>query len=134
MLSPVTAFSTRCLISRLAGGWVRSMRALVATCVVAVVWCSVGAQAAEVRMTIATLPNASAIRVFDGMALLSRLDPGTGRYSMVTVDESGAGTVLPVPTAERPFDADIGPDGQGRPTVVWSQCDTPAGRSAAICA
>lgn len=112
----------------------RGLRALVATCVVAVVWCSAGAQAAEVRTTIATLPNASAIRVFDGVALLSRLDPGTGRYSMVTFDESGAGTVLPVPTAERPFDADIGPDGQGPRRWCGRSATHQSSRSAAICA
>jgi hypothetical protein len=66
-------------------------------------------------------PNASGVTAYAGQVVLSQLDPATGKWALVRLQN---GALSPLPVAERsvPFDADAGPDAAGNPVVVYSRC------------
>jgi hypothetical protein len=63
----------------------------------------------------------TAVSAWGGHVVWSAYDPAAGVYRLT--DRSAAGVrVLPVAARPVPFDADVGPDARGRPTVVYSRC------------
>jgi hypothetical protein len=77
------------------------------------------AQAADT--VLAPAPNTAGITAYGGHVVLSRLDPATGMWSLVRW-HAGVVDVLPVAPRAVPFDADAGPDADGKPVVVYSRC------------
>ncbi|MEA2425886.1 MAG: hypothetical protein QOH13_2296 [Thermoleophilaceae bacterium] len=80
--------------------------------------CAVGADA---DMTIAQLKRSTPVSAYGGRVVWSAFDFNAGRYRLMT---NAGGVTMPVPVTPRsaPFDADVGPDSHGRPTVVYSRC------------
>lgn len=71
---------------------------------------------------VAHLSNESEIRAYGGVAAVSELNPDTRRYRLMRVHRDGRVVPLPgVPSRARPFDADVGPDSDGRPVVAYSR-------------
>lgn len=62
----------------------------------------------------------TAVKAHAGIALFSQWD-GTA-YRLVIARGAGPVEALPLPPQATPFDADIGPDAAGRPTVAFSRC------------
>jgi hypothetical protein len=96
--------------------------------------------AARADTTIQALPAATPVRVWAGTAVLSVLDPATGRYALATQRATAPARALPgIAPAAAPFDADIGPGPGGAPVIVFARCretdrchlsrTTPAGRT-----
>jgi hypothetical protein len=71
--------------------------------------------------TLATPFAPTPVATFDGMTVLSRFDWSVHLYRLSLLTARGTRT-LPVPPRPVPFDADIGPDARGRPTIVYSRC------------
>jgi hypothetical protein len=89
------------------------------------------AAAAESRETVARLPGPSAVREHAGWVAVSEYDPSRRRYALVAFDPQGRRHVVPAGSGRRPFDADVGPDGHGRPTLVFSAA--PAAATSSPC-
>jgi hypothetical protein len=77
------------------------------------------AQAADT--VLAPAPDTAGITAYGGHVVLSRFDPATNMWSLVRW-HAGAVDVLPVAPRSVPFDADAGPDADGKPVVVYSRC------------
>jgi hypothetical protein len=86
----------------------------------ALAWVAWPASALGAEREIAVQPRETTVRAYAGIALFSRWDGSA--YSLVISRAGGAPEALPVPAQSAPFDADIGPDSAGRPTVVLSRC------------
>ena len=81
------------------------------------------AAAAAADTTIQALPAATPVRAWAGTAVLSVLDPTTGRYALATQRGTAPAQALPgVAPAAEPFDADIGPGPGGAPVIVFARC------------
>ncbi len=63
------------------------------------------------------------LKAYDGYVIFSTRDPGTVRWQLMEWHD-GVISALDVPTRSVPFDADIGPDANGDPAVVYSRCAT----------
>jgi hypothetical protein len=63
------------------------------------------------------------VREYQGTIVFSQFDAGTQQYRLA-VRRAGAAAaeLLPVAPSSRPFDADIGPDGAGRPALIYQRC------------
>jgi hypothetical protein len=94
------------------------MRAILIAALVLGAW---PAAASASERTIFVQHQPTEIRAYAGMAIFSRWDGNN--FALVLSRSAGAPEVLPVPPQRRAFDADIGPDATGRPTVVLSRCD-----------
>jgi hypothetical protein len=79
------------------------------------------ARAQSSDVVLAPAPDSSAITAYGGEVVLSRRDPQTGNWALVRWHE-GVADVLPVAQRSVPFDADAGPDRDGKPVVVYSRC------------
>jgi len=77
------------------------------------------AAAAEER-TIVTQSRPTDVRTYGGAAIFSEWDGKV--YRLVVSRAGGPPQPLSVPPQDRPFDADIGPGPDGRPTVVIARC------------
>jgi hypothetical protein len=77
------------------------------------------ARARADRMAIATPRNETPISAYAGHVVWSEL--GTRGWSLRHW-HAGAAERLPIPPRPKPFDVDLGPDEQGRPTAVYSRC------------
>jgi hypothetical protein len=66
----------------------------------------------------------TAVREYQGTLVFSQFDPATSQYRLA-VRRAGAPApeLLPIEPADREFDADIGPDSQGRPQLIYTRCD-----------
>jgi hypothetical protein len=60
------------------------------------------------------------VKAYGGVAIFSMWDGSA--YRLVASRAASAPEALPVPSQDKPFDADIGPDQRGRATVVFSRC------------
>ena len=100
----------------------RSVAAL--TCIVAVLAAPAVARA---EFTVAETTRPTPVSAYAGSLIWSRYDAALAQYRLMETHASPAGaqtTALPVPPRSVPFDADIGPDATGAPTVVYSRCTT----------
>ncbi len=61
----------------------------------------------------------STIRAYAGTQVFSSFD---GRAYRLAVRRAGRVETLPVASSRAPFDVDIGPDGQGRPELIYTRC------------
>lgn len=98
-------------------------RPLLATAVVAAL---LAPSAAMADTSIGTLAGATPVRAWAGIAVLSVLDPATGRYRLAT--QTGTTPPQPLPgiaPSAQAFDADIGPGPGGVATIVFARCQTP---------
>jgi hypothetical protein len=72
--------------------------------------------------TVAQPGTATAVREHGGTIVFSAYDPAARTWSL-NVREAGADPRrLPVPPSPTPFEADIGPDSDGRPELVYQRC------------
>ena len=73
--------------------------------------------------TVARPGVATAVREYQGNIVFSQFDRATNEYRLA-VRRAGAAApeVLPVAPADRVFDADIGPDSNGRPQLIYQRC------------
>jgi hypothetical protein len=78
--------------------------------------------------TVATPGAATSVKEFQGTLVFSQFDRTTNRYSLM-IRRAGAAAPEPVPVAPsgRPFDADIGPDSNGNPELIYQRCSVPPG-------
>src|ERR687886_2242150 len=78
--------------------------------------------------TVAAPSAATAVKEYAGTIVFSQLDRTTNQW-FLTVRRAGAAAPerLPVAPSGRAFDADIGPDSAGRPSLVYSRCSNPPG-------
>ena len=80
--------------------------------------------AAARATTIAEPGAATAVREYQDTLVFSQFDPATKQYRLaVRRPGAAAPEVLPIAPADRQFDADIGPDTQGRPQLIYTRCD-----------
>lgn len=77
--------------------------------------------AAAARQTILAQRAPTEIKAYGGIALFSQWDGSN--YQLAISQSGGPPASLAVPSQKMPFDADIGPDAQGRPVVVLSRCE-----------
>src|SRR5205807_8617499 len=79
--------------------------------------------AARADTTISTLPGPTAVRAWGGTAVLSLLDPASGRHRLATSRGGAAPQAIPgIAPAADPFDADIGPGPDGSAVIVYARC------------
>lgn len=71
---------------------------------------------------VALAEDVSGIRAWNGIAVLSVSETAGGPHRLAVVRDSHTLEFLPVPARTVPFDADIGPDAQGAPVIVYSRC------------
>jgi len=76
---------------------------------------------AQATVPIATELRATPLSAYGGILVWSHFNSAKSRYYLRALI-GGSVTDLPVPGREVPFDADIGPGRDGRPTVVYSRC------------
>jgi hypothetical protein len=81
------------------------------------------APAAASAEPVAAPGAATSVREYAGSIVFSRFDATTQQWRLA-VRRAGApaAEVLPVAPGNRPFQADIGPDSAGRPSVVYQRC------------
>lgn len=91
-----------------------------------------GAAVAQRSTALAELPNESLVTAYAGLVVVSVHDAATPGFHLTLVRGPGRQERLPVPPSAEPFDADLGPDVAGRPTVVYSRCADP--RDSTSCA
>jgi hypothetical protein len=66
---------------------------------------------------------ATTVREYAGTIVFSRFDAATQQWQLAVRRAGAQATeVLPVAPSIRPFQADIGPDSAGRPSVVYQRC------------
>jgi hypothetical protein len=77
--------------------------------------------------TVANPGASTAVREYQGIIVFSQFDgsydPASGQYRLA-IRRPGSATreLLPVAPSDRPFDADIGPDSNGRPQLIYTRC------------
>jgi hypothetical protein len=73
--------------------------------------------------TIAPTGGPTAVREYAGTIVFSQFDPAVGQWYLA-VRRAGASQVerLPVAPSATPFDADVGPDSEGSPEVIYQRC------------
>jgi hypothetical protein len=78
--------------------------------------------------TVATPGAPTAVREFAGTIVYSQFDAASNQY-FLTVRRAGAAAPgrLPVASSGRTFDADIGPDSNGNPELIYQRCSPPPG-------
>jgi hypothetical protein len=79
------------------------------------------AGSAPAERSIAPLSGPTDVKAYNGVAVFSL--PDGDKYRLAMSRNGGPPRALPVPAQDRRFDADIGPDASGRPTVVLTSCD-----------
>lgn len=92
-----------------------------------------GAEAAVRERTLLDLPNESEFSYHAGLGVVSAYDEGSREYHLVLVRDGAGPQRLPIAASDVPFDADLGPDGAGRPAVVYSRCAPGGTREAEGC-
>ena len=65
---------------------------------------------------------ATQVREHQGILVFSRYDATTREYRLAIRRPGAAAEDVPVAPADRPFNADIGPDSAGRPQLVYERC------------
>src|SRR3954451_8682286 len=83
--------------------------------------------AARAEFTIAETARPTPVSAYAGHLVWSQYDPALAAFRLMETHASTSGpqtAALPVPPRRVPFDADIGPDARGAPTVVYSRCTT----------
>ena len=70
---------------------------------------------------VAELQRPSTIRSHAGIQVFSAFEDGAYRLAILRADRV---ELVPVSPSQAPFDADIGPDRNGRPQLVYSRCAT----------
>src|SRR4051812_37025041 len=79
------------------------------------------------EFTVALTSRPTPVSAYAGRLVWSAYDPATGTFRLTETHGTPAGpqtTTLPVAPRTVPFDADVGPDADGAPTVVYSRCAT----------
>jgi hypothetical protein len=78
--------------------------------------------------TVATPGAPTGVREFAGTIVFSQFDAASNQY-FLTVRRAGAAAPerLPVAPSARTFDADIGPDSNGNPELIYQRCSEPPG-------
>ena len=73
--------------------------------------------------TVATPGAPTGVREFAGTIVFSQFDPSVNRY-FLSIRRAGAAAPerVPVASSARAFDADIGPDSNGRPELIYQRC------------
>ena len=84
--------------------------------------------AAANAQTVAQPGASTSVKEFQGNLVFSQFDRATNQY-FLTVRRAGAAAPERVAVAPsgRPFDADIGPDSNGRPELIYQRCSPPPG-------
>lgn len=73
---------------------------------------------------LAALPGGAwGLKAYAGHVIFSTQDPGTAQWQLMEWHD-GVISALAVPARSVPFDADVGPDANGDPAVVYSRCTT----------
>lgn len=80
-----------------------------------------GAGSARADVIIATEVRPTTVSAFGGLVVWSSAVPSTGQYVLRSWNGTSVET-LPIAARDAPFDADLGPDRQGRPVAVYSRC------------
>ena len=78
---------------------------------------------AAAQQPVLSQPAHTTVKAYGGLALVSRAD--ADGFHLAVTDAAGAITDLPFAPQAGPFDADIGPGPDARPTVVASICAAP---------
>jgi hypothetical protein len=91
--------------------------------VLVIALCAIGyaSPAAHADDLIGTVTRPTPISSFDGRVVWSDYDPAVNRYFLVQ-RMGGVTSRLPIGSRDVPFDADLGPDVDGKPVVVYSRC------------
>jgi hypothetical protein len=73
--------------------------------------------------TVAPTGGSTPVREYAGTIAFSQFDQATSSWYL-TVRRAGATEVerLPIPQSTTPFEADIGPDSEGRPELIYQRC------------
>jgi hypothetical protein len=84
--------------------------------------------AAAPAATVATPGGPTQVREYAGTIVFSEFDPSVEGWRLV-VRRAGAAAAerLPVAPSARTFDADVGPDADGRPALVYQRCPGTSG-------
>src|SRR5689334_14893499 len=95
-------------------------RRLLAIALFAALAAAVPASAQAQGERVVDLAKSTTVREYDGWLLYSRWD---GSAYHLSTWHDGTQMALPVPTQATPFDADAGPDSNGKPSAVVSICE-----------
>jgi hypothetical protein len=96
----------------------RRFRSLLVAPLVFTLAASAPASAADT--VVAHLLRPSAIRSYADIQVFSAFEAGVYRLA---IRREGQVEILPVAPSQAPFDVDIGPDGKGRPQLIYSRCN-----------
>ena len=80
-----------------------------------------GSGTAQADTIVATVPNPSAVSIYNGRLVWSSFDPARNGFLLMT-RVGGVTTPVPVATRSVPFDVDLGPDRNGETVAVYSRC------------
>jgi hypothetical protein len=83
----------------------------------------VPAAPASADQAIAELGRESTIAAYGGWQAWSSFDEGTGRYTLMLRDPSGAAKAAPIETGASPWDVSLGPGASGNVVAVYRSCD-----------
>ncbi len=83
--------------------------------------CGAGVPAAGADTSIAVMKRQTTISAYGGRVAWSELDYRTNRWRLMS-HLGGVTAAVPVAPRRQPFDVDVGPDTNGRPTAVYSRC------------
>ena len=85
---------------------------------------SLAVPATAAAETVAAPLAPTIVREYQDTIVFSQYAPATQQYRLA-IRRAGATApeLLPVAPADRPFDADIGPDSNGRPQLIYTRCD-----------
>lgn len=87
---------------------------------------AVCAPAAGAQTPIATTERPTAVREYKGVAAFSLYDSDAGVYRLAISRDGAPPELVPVDPRFAPFDADVGPDSDRRPAIVYSRCEREA--------
>jgi hypothetical protein len=89
---------------------------------VALVALAAGTATAQAQ-TVARPQAATTVREYQGILAFSTYDPAIDRWRLAVRRPGQDAETLPVAPSRLPFDADIGPNSNGRPQLIYRRCE-----------
>jgi hypothetical protein len=83
---------------------------------------ALAAPASALAAPVAAPAGATAVREYQGIIVFSQFDRATSRWRLAIRRPGRLAELLPVAPGDREFDADIGPDSDGDPQVIYQRC------------
>jgi hypothetical protein len=90
--------------------------------VLALAVAALAAPASALAVPVAAPAGATAVREYQGTIVFSQFDRATSQWRLAIRRAGQPPQLLPVAPGDREFDADIGPDSNGNPQLIYQRC------------